>query len=273
LINYNKSLEQTGPVGKKLYQLKRDESELDNFNLLYVTCTRAIEQLYIISEYKSESSGAKSYAHFFIRFLKSLDIYNETLNQYEFGSKNRVSKKVALTKSSYELKNFVSSPWRDHNINVAVNAQLLWQQDKQESIAFGNLIHDILAIIKTETDVKDAVRHYHVLGYLKKEDISKVEKIILRVVTHPDLKMYFQQNNIVYNEREILTNDKEIIIPDRFIIDQNNEVVLIDYKTGKQDKKYHVQLLKYAETLERLGYKVKKRLLVYISDMVKIEEV
>ncbi len=70
LINYNKSLEQTGSVGAKIYQAKRDELELDNFNLLYVTLTRAIEQLYVISEKKKDSDEPRFYSQFFTEYLK-----------------------------------------------------------------------------------------------------------------------------------------------------------------------------------------------------------
>jgi len=49
--------------------------------------------------------------------------------------------------------------------------------------------------------------------------------------------------------------------------------VIIDYKTGKPDKKYHYQLDTYAKTITELGFVVKKKLLVYIGNTIKIEEV
>ena len=273
LINYNKSLEQTGTVGKHLYQAKRDELELDNINLLYVTLTRAIEQLYIISETKKQADEPKFYSQFFIEYLKSIGNYNDAENKYEFGLGQRVSVKESPKKISYELQEFISSPWQDHNINVALNARLFWDEDKQESIAFGNLIHEILSHIKTEVDVEDAIQHYYTTGFIQKDQLGKIEQMIDQVVKHPDLTPYFQQNNTVLNEREILTETGEVIIPDRLVINSAKEAVIIDYKTGKSDKKHHQQLENYAVTIQQLGFSVKKKLLVYISDSVKIEEV
>jgi len=167
LINYNKSLEQTGNLGKQLYQEKQHELELDNFNLLYVALTRTIEQLYILSEKKKSGDTPKFYSQFFTEYLKSIEIYNAQESVYEFGSKKRISVKKIAAKNSYELQNFISSPWQDHNINVAVNAQLFWAEEKQDSIAFGNLIHEMLAKIKTEADISDTVKHYYTTGFIQ----------------------------------------------------------------------------------------------------------
>ncbi len=273
LINYNKTLEQTGALGTALYQEKRNELELDSFNLLYVTLTRAIEQLYIISETKKSADEPRWYSQFFVHFLMAKGVFNEQQSSYEFGQKQRVSHKTSSATSSYELETFISSPWQNHDINVAVNATLFWDPEKQESIAFGNLIHEILSKIKTEDDVEEAVERYVNMGYIQKGDLAEIKRILYEVVRHSELESYFQQNNTVYNEREILTATKEIIIPDRLVLNEQNKATIIDYKTGKPDKKYHSQLNKYAEVISELNIEVKKKLLVYIGEVVSVEEV
>ena len=60
LINYNNKLKYIGEQGMQLFEKRRAELELDNFNLLYVTLTRAIEHLYIVSEKKLGRSGEEN---------------------------------------------------------------------------------------------------------------------------------------------------------------------------------------------------------------------
>ena len=71
MLNYNKDFENYGEAGEKIYEEHQSELELDNINLLYVTLTRPIEQLYIISSKDISSKGVvnqKRYSGLFIIF-------------------------------------------------------------------------------------------------------------------------------------------------------------------------------------------------------------
>ena len=274
LVNVNKSLELTGKTGREIVQKRKDELELDNINLLYVTLTRAVEQLYIISEKRKQADEPKWYSQFFIAYLKQIGDFDEQEFIYEFGQKNRVSKKKKTIQNSYELEQFISSPWQDHNINIVATSGLLWNSEKGASVLYGNLIHEILSKIKTKIDIDDAIEYYIINGIIATDKVESIVKIVRNVVKHPRLDKYFQQNITVYNEREILSSDKEIVIPDRFVIDENNQATIIDYKTGKPTKKYHNQLYKYELAIKELGISVKEKLLVYIDhESIEIEEV
>ncbi len=271
LISYNKSLELSGKTGKEIYQAHRNELELDNFNLLYVVLTRAVEQLYIVGESKKMDNSLKTSSQFFIHYLQATGQWNDNQYEYSFGFQKRVSSKSKSGKNSYEISKLISSSWQSHTISIVANSSLLW--DAEDSIAYGNLIHEILALIKTIDDVEGTIETYITTGTITIDQAKEIQQLLIRITTHSDLKNYYQQNNIVYNEREILTDKNEIIIPDRLVINDKNEAVLIDYKTGKPDKKYYHQLNNYADSIEQLGYKVIKKLLVYIGETIDVEEV
>ena len=273
LINYNKSLEFTGVIGEELYQAHRNELELDNFNLLYVALTRAVEQLYVILETKKTNENLRTSSQFFIHYLQSIDHCNENQADYCFGDPKRLSEKPFSSKNNIELDELISTPWHTHNITIVANSSLLWDDEIQDSITYGNLIHELLANIKTRDDIDETVETYIIRGIIANTQARDIKKMLTKVIKHPELENYYQQNITVFNEREILSTNGEIIIPDRMIINENNEAIIIDYKTGKPDKKYHDQLNNYGSIIEQLGYKVIKKLLVYLGENIVIDKV
>ncbi len=273
LINYNKQLEASGAIGEKLYQSYRGEKELDNFNLLYVTFTRAVEQLYIISEHKKAVKTPKTSSQFLIDFLQKQQLWNDSQCEYNFGKSKRVSIKPILEENSPQFKKLLSTSWQSHNIAIVANSSLLWDTEVGESIAYGNLIHELMAQIDTADDVDVTIGKYLSKGILIADEKETIKRLLNEIVMHSELESYYQQGNVVYNEREIFTQSGGIIIPDRLVINEENEAIIIDYKTGKSDKKYYNQLQNYGSTIEQLGYKVLKKILVYVGEKVVVEEV
>jgi ATP-dependent exoDNAse (exonuclease V) beta subunit len=273
LINYNKSLEFTGVIGEELYQTHQNELELDSFNLLYVALTRAVEQLYVILETKKTNENLRTSSQFFMHYLQSNDNWNKNQADYCFGDPKRISDKPISSNNNIELDELISTSWHTHNITIVANSSLLWDDEIQDSITYGNLIHELLANIKTRDDIDESIETYIIRGLIANTQAQEIKKMLTNVINHPELENYYQQNITIFNEREILSTTGEIIIPDRMIINDNNEAIIIDYKTGRPDKKYHDQLNNYGSIIERLGYKVIKKLLVYLGENVVIEKV
>ena len=61
--------------------------------------------------------------------------------------------------------------------------------------------------------------------------------------------------------------------PDRLVINTQNEVVIIDYKTGLPDKKHVFQLEHYSDALKDMNLSVSKKILIYVNDTLDIKEV
>ena len=49
-----------------------------------------------------------------------------------------------------------------------------------------------------------------------------------------------------------------------------NEIYLLDYKTGSHQAKYQLQLENYQNVIEKMGFKVIKKALVYIGETLEI---
>ena len=276
LVNYNKDLEFVNERGSEIFHQQREELELDNFNLLYVALTRAIEQLHIITEYKISAKGEENVKHYsgvFINYLKQQNLWNDEQLEYSFGDEKRVSISQKEKSIAEIHEKFISTPWQEHNIVLLASASKLWDTTQGEAIDFGNLFHEILSKIITKNDVDKVVEQYHQQGFLDKSQSILIKEKINAVVNHPKLTYYFSDEVIIFNEREIVDVDNLIIIPDRLVFTDESQVVIIDYKTGNQSKEHHQQLLKYERVLKSMNFKVNKKLLIYINEEILVEEV
>ena len=273
LINSSSAIESTGEYGKKIFSIQQEESELDNFNLLYVTLTRAKEQLYIISENREAKNKLKLYSHFFINFLNKSGLWEEGKLIYEFGKNIRLSNKNEDDLNVEIQKEFISSSWQDHQINIVTSSNLLWDTDRGDAIIFGNVIHELMAKIIYEKDIKIAVNQFVNKGLIEKNKQNNIEKLIYKIVNHPQLKTYYKADILIFTERELITDDKQILIPDRLVFDKENKVTIIDYKTGKPENKHRQQIESYGKVLKNMNFTVLEKILVYIVDEILVEKV
>ena len=76
---------------------------------------------------------------------------------------------------------------------------------------------------------------------------------------------HFAEGNEVLNEKTIIQKQGGTIKPDRIVINKAKEVFLLDYKTGLPNPKYKYQLENYQMAIEKMGFKVIKKALVYIG--------
>ena len=275
LVDYNKTLSIVSKRGREIYDHQREQLELDNFNLLYVTLTRAVEQLHIITEKKLSKGNENTnfYSGIFINYLKQQDRWDDDILEYSFGDKKRVSKNETEIPVAEVHKKFISTPWQEHNIVLLASASKLWNTAQDEAINFGNLFHEIFARIITKNDIDIIITQYNQQGILDDEQTRFIQKSIISVVNHPLLVKYYSEDVIVYNEREIVDIDNLVIIPDRLVFIDEKEVVIIDYKTGNPSSEHHQQLLKYERVLKSMDFKVDKKLLIYINQEIDVVEV
>jgi len=282
LIPYRKNLQYTGSIGFELYKERQEDLALDSNNLLYVTLTRAVEQLYIITEYSLNKKGEENtnyYSGLFINYLKSLQLWNSEQSCYAFGEKVREviekknhakdvtkEKETLITKETSISQSFISTDISEHQVSLYAKSASLWGTEQGEAISYGNLLHSLLAEIYTLDDVDLALTLFLNQGLIRENEQQNLKEILVRVVTHPNLDSYFQHNLKVYNERELINASGKSVVLDRLVLLPQNKAVIIDYKTGEIESKHKEQLVNYATYLTEMGYSVTEQLLVYISE-------
>lgn len=275
LLNYNKDLEHFGEVGEHIYNEHQSQLELDNLNLLYVTLTRAVEELYVISKKDVNSKGVvgeNTYSGMFISYLQALGRWSDNQSTYSFGNRIKRPEEPKEIDNTAVLK-FISVPKEDHNLNILTKSGQLWDTKQERAIERGNLVHLILSKIKTSQDLDFAIDDLLVSGDITDSEKEALRNLALGVIEHPKLKRYYTDEFKTYNETDIITSAGQLLRPDRINIGPSNEATIIDYKTGEQSVAHKSQLESYSSILETMSYKVKHKFIVYINEHVDIIEV
>jgi ATP-dependent exoDNAse (exonuclease V) beta subunit len=272
LIDNSSAIEGFGGDASEVYNQKKQEELLDNINVLYVALTRAEEQLFIISSLnldRDKNPRKNNMSSFFVNYLIQNADFNENKLEYEFGDKLKLSKTEKHINKSKTIQ-IVSEVLNTKNIKIAQRESLMWGTQRQESIEYGNVVHEILSFVKTKTDVDLAITKAIESGLITMNQKYAVLKSIQEIVNHKDLERCFSNDIEVLNEQTIIQKEGKTIKPDRMVISRSKEVYLLDYKTGLHQPKYKLQLDNYQDAIEKMGYKVVKKALVYIGEQIEV---
>jgi len=272
LLPFGKQLNYLDAQGIQLFEEQRQELELDSFNVLYVALTRAVEQLYVITE-EVDLSKLKEYnttASVFAKYLEEKGLWNENDATYSFGNPNKPFYKKLINEVGFKTQqSFINNLNNDLFSNMLTREAMLWETEQEAALSFGNLVHEIMLKIRTKNDVKKVLDASLFSGKINELTYTKLEKLIESVVAHPKISHLFNNEHLVLNERKLVNQQQEILIPDRVVF-VNNLANIIDYKTGKPDKKHQTQVNQYAHALEQMGHIVDMKVLIYLKEELEV---
>ena len=263
-IPFTKRVETYGEQGKALFDKVQRENELDTLDVLYVAMTRPVEQLIMISN--GAAAKQDSYPSFIHNFLKTNGKEEEAVLTLGKKRSSTVNRDFKVDHGVFSIE-AIPKDWQK-NLMLQAYSQL---ESKRNSLkAQGILIHELLAKIKIASDVDWVLDEACALGKIDLNAIEMFKQILTEVVDHPFLKLFFSDAYTVWNERDILIPDSENIRPDR-LMENEDEIVLIDYKTGKP-KNIDRQQIEYYKHVVSQVFKDKKikTFLIYIQSGKKV---
>ncbi|MCB0376766.1 MAG: hypothetical protein KDD04_12685, partial [Sinomicrobium sp.] len=159
LLNKNRDIRELGDEAAGLYDDFQSKLELDQFNILYVALTRAVERLYIITKKDTDARGAEKrncFSGLFIHYLKSESLWNETETEYTFGTPVRSSPEKPSGIRPKTLP-FMTHPLFKDRLRVVTRAGSLWDALQPPAERIKRYRH-LLSGIVSASDVSRVIR-------------------------------------------------------------------------------------------------------------------
>lgn len=259
LIPVLPKLESLSNQAMEIYHKRYAEAVMDTLNTLYVGMTRPIEELHILTGTGKEDASPKSLSDVFAQVIPGL-----LGNTIEIGARQ-------TNTSGDNFRETITTPWEFNELNV--NSTMPQRQIGSEDVNYGLLFHEIMANVEVPQDLEHAIATSNAKELLSQSNYIRLQEQLKSIVQHEKLRAFFDPANRVYCERPLLTEQGEIVRPDRFVITKDNEVLLLDYKTGGYKDDHKTQIYEYAKLLEKAMLKVKQITLVYAKKTIFLKEV
>ncbi|MBP6054183.1 MAG: UvrD-helicase domain-containing protein [Cytophagaceae bacterium] len=259
-------------------QNEYDAVFLDSLNMLYVAFTRPKQHLHILLAKPNEGSHAMTKS----TFQKSLGqvVLDYCLSNADFSANipdyilEKDSVDYYLLQNASQFRKYAHSEVSIQEKSIALTTEIQTEVDfriqtnkddlftsAQSKRDRGDRVHAILSKIP-DFDFY-VLNKAQVFQQIDEETVALLEAFML----NDAIKSFFQPNELLFSERDILCPDGTIIRPDR-VIKQQNDVIIIDFKTGKAEDNHKTQLELYKKYLVELGYSSVKAVLIYIETQI-----
>ena len=263
LINQNKTL--LNSHFDLQYKRELSLNTLDNLNKLYVACTRSIDSLYIFSTSKKKASSNNFNVNSF------LSTFTNTY-PYEFGKKIKKEKKTNETKNVFYKEEILRNDWRKI-IALRNSSSEFWDlENPKEKKDWGKLLHFALSKIYYVHQKEEVIEDLYRKGICNANEKNSLEKELSYLFSLDEINYFFTSDWLIKTEKEILLPNGKTYIPDRILF-KNNEVVVLDYKTGKIDISHKEQIVRYSDVLAEMGYTNISLFLIYTKLKNKVLKV
>lgn len=268
-VNYSAVMEES--VYQKAYREERLQLWVDNLNILYVALTRPKKNLLIWSNQEQRGTIGELLQEVLPSVARSLG--KEWASEaFEFGTLSpSEEKKTAEGTTTTPLNRFACQPeelplcmtsnrpaieFRQSNRSADFIAGINETESWQRFINRGNLLHTLFSQIETEADIDNAISHLLFEGIINSEQQEEISRMTRTAFQDPQVKEWYNGTWQLFNECDIIWMEKGELHkrrPDRVMM-RNNDIVVIDFKFGKPDKRYNRQVQGYMNLLKKMGY-------------------
>ena len=284
------------------YLAEHIKNIIDNVNILYVAFTRASRNLFIIGkkdkpDFPSELINRVMGDMLIVRSatpdeekvkMEPTDEEDGSVT-YRYGTlsikKETIKKEVEKSEQSniFEEKengftvNIENTKMRatflqsnDSNDFMTPPEELEEEEKRRSYINTGDILHKLFSTIHNINEVDDAIAQLEFDGVLYDRPMTReqLKDYINKALADPQVHDWFSPRWRVFNECSILYYDTEEQRvreqrPDRVVYD-GKRMIVIDFKTGREQEKHKEQVRRYIALLNDMGYENVEGYLWYI---------
>lgn len=245
-----------------------EEEHLENINLIYVALTRAINRIYIYTTNKNDyynniiKEKIKDFKDFKQTPKSEAGDIHYTVYSHENENEKSAEKNTKGNEPIFDITH--QSLYYNDNILLANNANSY----ADENTELGIKIHKLLEYLN-DNNIAATIRKALAKGIINIKEKDKIQTILQLLTEHSELKTYFDNNTIknVLNEASIF-KDNNVYRPDKIIYTTDHQIVILEFKTGKELEKHKTQLKNYIETIQSIypNNKSIKGFLIYVHE-------
>jgi ATP-dependent exoDNAse (exonuclease V) beta subunit len=249
-----------------VYEEERDKTLLDALNVLYVGMTRPEQRLYVFTENIEKESASVSF--FFKSALERMNIpfidHVAEIGKTAAPEKRKEKELLCVRPAGIQSYNW------ENRVQIRSNSADHWEiEDALGSRDKGNLLHAILAGIATIHDIEPAIQKAIQDGLTDAKEGKVLAAFLTQLIGLPELESCFSGKGKLRRETELILPGGKRLRPDR-VIENAQETIILDYKTGEPHERYKKQLDGYANVLKEMGYSNIKKKIVY-TETLKVE--
>lgn len=247
-------------------------SYIDNYNLLYVAFTRAVDGLFVLTQTgksKKESTIIDVNDLLSEYLISKEGIEKEVKEIYEFGDlENNRTKKIELKNEILISGLPVEEAKTDNKLLLHKNYELFLEKEDEgrlNRINEGKIIHDLLSDIKYSGDLEISINKACSQGRIQKRESENYKITLKEFILSETVKEWFDGTYKVMNEATIIDKEFGLLRPDRVMV-KGEELIIVDYKhTSERNISHERQVKGYIAKIKQMGFTDVKGYLWYLK--------
>ncbi len=286
IVPVNYSTQMAESVYREDYLQERLQLWVDNLNLLYVAFTRAGKNLIVWSRKGQRNTMSELLTASLPEVARRNGTEWDEEEPYEQGElcpSSEEKKKISgnkLTRKAEKLPVRMESmrheiEFRQSNRSADFIKGIEEEESDDRFINRGRLLHTLFSAIETEKDIDTAIERLIFEGIIGSREVEEeVRKLTQKAFALPEIQDWYSGRWQLFNECAIIYKEDGVLQtrrPDRVMM-RNGQVVVVDFKFGKPNKKYNKQVQGYMQLLTKMGYSNISGYLWYVEEG-KIEKV